>query len=130
MGSTLRVVQTAQVDGVNVVSAEWSATAGMLVKVQQEIAATTDDFGIEFPVDISATKGIYLMSDADVVIETNSTSAPQETITLKAGVAVAWKYGASPGSAPFSGDVTMLYVSNAGAAAANLTAIAVIDPTA
>lgn len=84
----------------------------------------------------SKLKSFYAYSDAAITIYTNEASSgtPQEKITLPVGKAFYWSLtdsflGAVGDSAesPFAGDVTGLFVTNT--AAANLTVVAIVDPT-
>lgn len=62
---------------------------------------------------------VCLYSDQAVTIKTNSTSSPEETITLAAKQQIAWN-NLSTGACPFSGDITALYISNPGTVVANV----------
>lgn len=79
--------------------------------------------GTDVSVPYTATRAnilsLCLLSDVDLTLETNSGSSPQETISLKAGVAKTWTLaGEGLAACPFSGNVTGLFATNA--AAANL----------
>lgn len=67
----------------------------------------------------SNLQGVYIKTDQDVTLKTNSTGSPQETISLKAGIPFVWVKGAGVAN-PFAGNVTTTYWSNAGATAANV----------
>jgi hypothetical protein len=72
-------------------------------------------------VTIAKIKGLYIKSDADVTLKTNSSGSPQETITVKAGVPICWysNNGFAIGGI-FAGDLTATYWSNAGVTVANV----------
>ena len=61
-------------------------------------------------------------------MKTNSTGAPQETITLTAGQAVIWAHDHTE-AIPFAGPITKMYVTNAGAAIARFRVSALLDLT-
>lgn len=67
----------------------------------------------------TAMVAILLLCDQAVTIKTNSSSVPQDTINLAANTPVIW-YSTSGATAPFSGNVTALYITNSQAVAANL----------
>ena len=67
----------------------------------------------------SNLRAIYIKTDQDLTLKTNSTGSPQETVTLKAGVPFVWVYQSGITN-PFAGNVTATYWSNAGATAANV----------
>lgn len=66
---------------------------------------------------------VVLYATGAVTIKTNSSGSPQETITLVAGEVVKWTSGQGSGLAgcPFSGNITALYITNAGSAAVTVT---------
>jgi len=82
---------------------------------------------VDWAITVANLKSILLLSDKALTIYTNaaSTGAPQDTIALAAGVAVVWNGGA----ALFAGNVTKLFVTVTGAAAANLKIRALLDQT-
>lgn len=65
---------------------------------------------------------------ASVIVKTNSTSAPDDTLTVKPSNAVCWSTG-DPTICPITADVTKLYVSNAGTAKCDFVVRALQDPT-
>lgn len=54
-------------------------------------------------------KSIYIRADQDCTLKTNSSSVPQETITLKAGIPFEW-VSTSGIAYPFAGPVTAGYI--------------------
>lgn len=86
------------------------------------VAGTTTDQQQSIAVDISQLKSLYIHSDQNITCETNSSSAPQETLTILANKPLQW-YSDMPGVAVgdlFAGDVTSTYWTNAGATLANV----------
>src|SRR4051812_5617459 len=73
--------------------------------------ATTNQLAT-IAIDISQTSDLYLVSNCNVTIKTNSTSSPGDTITLLAGIPLVWFTGCGY-AIPLSVDVTALYVTNA-----------------
>jgi hypothetical protein len=92
------------------------------------IAAATPDqeFDLDFP--FAALKSFFAISTQDVTIETNDGSAPDDTITLKAGVPVWWAASSSLAS-PFTADVDSIFVTNAGDKAATVNIRVLYDAT-
>lgn len=101
-------------------------SAGQLVSMSEAFTATNDQL-MALTLDVSQMKVLYLHSDVDCTLETNSSSAAAVTLALVAGQPVVWS--STNGQAnPFSTvDVTALYVS--AAAAGTLTLKALVDPT-
>lgn len=82
-----------------------------------------------FAVSRAAMQLVEIYADAAVTIYVNAASggSPSDTIVLAAGQVIVWTLGtdtltAGPGrvTCPFSVDVTGLYITNAGAAVANV----------
>jgi len=87
-------------------------TGSRTVDVEEAIASDAADLQIGFACDVTATKLLYMESSVALTIETNSSSAPQETIVLAANAPLVWIPGAAGQAAPFAGDVTTIYVTN------------------
>lgn len=74
-------------------------------------------------------KSIFIVSDQDVTIETNSAGAPSNTIAIKANKPLVWYVG-SYFANPFTVDVTALFfTTGAIAASANVQMVKIMDPT-
>lgn len=92
------------------------------------VPGSTTNQAITIAFLLAGLKSIYLLSDQDVAIKTNSSGSPQETINLKAGQPIIWAQGL--GLAPlFAGNITAMYVTNAGSVAANVNICVLIDST-
>lgn len=64
-------------------------------------------------------QAIYIESDIDLTIKTNSSGSPAQTITIKASTPFLWIKNSGVTN-PFATDVTALYQSPAGAVAGTL----------
>jgi hypothetical protein len=81
--------------------------------------ATNKEYDVAFTV--AHIQSMVLYSDKAVTIKTNSTGSPQETIVLAAGQQKIYTHdGLAGGAIPFGGDITKFYITNAGAADANV----------
>lgn len=90
-------------------------------------AATPDqEFDLDFP--FAALKSFFAISTQDVTIETNDGAAPDDTLTLKAGVPFWWAASSSQAS-PFTADVDSIFVTNAGDKAATVNIRVLYDAT-
>jgi len=79
--------------------------------------------------DISQLKAIWIDSDQDVLLETNSASAADDAISLKAGVPYIWMEG-MPTTLLLTADVpSTIYCTNASGAVATIRLRAVQDAT-
>lgn len=70
---------------------------------------------------LANVKSLVLYSDQPVTIKTNSTSSPQDTITLAAKQQKIFTAdGLAGGANPFAGNLTKFFITNAGASDANV----------
>jgi hypothetical protein len=115
--------------GVPVVATTQRGTGSSMLVLRETVAGSATDVAVACAIDVSALKGLTLVSSQDVTVETNSASAPDDTFALKAGVPLVWTANGSPTANPLSEDVTVLYVTNAGSQAAQLDVVAVTDAT-
>lgn len=92
------------------------------------VPPTTNDKQVLLNVESTAIKAMYLVSDQDVTLETNSASSPIDTIALKANVPLIWTED-DDFDCPISADVTMLYITNAGSTEANVSIVVGEDAT-
>jgi hypothetical protein len=97
-------------------------------KVSAAVDAETADVEVSLAFAVAQLAAVYILSDQDVTLETNSASVPDDTIALKADTAVEWT--ADGGNAcPITVDVTGIYLSNAGLTAATVKIRVVTDAT-
>lgn len=97
-------------------------------KVVQEVAAGATDVQIGFDVPIAQLKAFAISSDKALTVKTNSSSVPQETFNLLANAGQG-EVDFGNGLNIISGNLTDLFVTNAGGTAAVLKVIALFDPT-
>ena len=83
------------------------------------IPATTTNEQVRATITVAALSLVFIDSDQDITLKTNSSSAPDETITIKAGKPLIWYTGCAWAN-PFGHNITALYLSNAGAVDANV----------
>lgn len=89
-------------------SGSLSVTAESESKVDVAFTAPTDQ-EVSFTLPVNQCKGFFMISDvAGLTVETNSSSAPDQTFFLSAGVPVDWIYG--DGTSPVTVTVTKLYL--------------------
>jgi len=111
------------------------AVTGALAKAanaeqNRVLAVPGESTDAEFDLDFAFAdlKSIYLQSTQDVTIETNDGAAPDDTITLKAGVPFWWADGNGAGN-PFTADVSTIFITNAGTTAAQVDIRVLYDST-
>lgn len=107
------------------VATQLAVTAEAEHNLDVTIAALASDALVAYALDYSQCKGFFMVADAAMTVETNSSSAADQTFTLAANVPVAWANGA--GTCPVTTDITALYVTST--AGGTLKIRTLIDPT-
>jgi len=92
------------------------------------MAAGAGPTEVALVIDISQLKSIYIQTDVAGTIKTNSSGAPQETITLAAGGVWQWNY-LSGITLPFAGDITKIFITSTDAANGTFKIRCLIDAT-
>lgn len=83
------------------------------------VNASTTDRQVDIAFEYADVKSLYLHSDVNLTLETNSGSSPTQTITLTADVPIIW-YANGGYACPFTSNVTKFYFTNATATAATV----------
>ena len=98
--------------------------------VGREIAVASDasDLAVNLAIDFSQIQSLWISADQDLTLETNSDSAPDDTIALKGGKPLHWEPD-SYYDCPLTADVTVLYVTNGSAVACTLKIEVLEDAT-
>ena len=94
-------------------------------QVDFSIATGTTDKAIACAITLANLKAVVMLSDYDLTIKTNSSSTPQETLALDAGVPLVW-IDDNPGC-PFAGNVTQMFATNASGSTARLRIVVAED---
>ena len=93
-----------------------------------EVADSETDMLINFALDVSQIKSIYIKSDQDLTLETNDGGSPDNTLNLTADVPYVWHEN-SLFTNLLTVDITALYVTNASGSTATLEIEALVDST-
>ncbi len=102
-------------------------TAGQKISIDETMPIANDTL-VALSLDVSQVKSMFILSDQDVTLETNSSSAPAQSLALKANIPYIW-YTNKYHSLWCTTDITALYVTNASASAASLQLEILVDPT-
>jgi len=121
-------------NGGTAISKSVEVQSGAEINLDETIAEATTDQLIAFVLDVSQIKGLYIISDRALLIQTNDGAAPANTITLAANVPFMWVNGDAAirdtAGAVITTDVTELYVTNTDPDnAATLRIRTLYDPT-
>jgi hypothetical protein len=104
-------------------------SGGLEVALSEVIQAQATDVELLCPIDVSQVAYLFLLSDVDLTLETNSGSAADETIELKANVPYEW-HTDSYDTLKFETDITSLFATNEDQTTdANLTVLCLLDAT-
>jgi hypothetical protein len=84
------------------------------------VAAGATNKEWDLALTVANLQSCVLFCDQNVTLKTNSSSSPQETISLVAGKEVIYTHdGAAGGAIPFAGNITKFYLTNSGVKDAN-----------
>jgi len=87
--------------------------------LEEVVAGSATNVEYDLVLTVANIVSMIIYSDHDLVIKTNSTAAPGNTVTLTAKKQVVWNTD-SVMAKPFTVNTTKLFVSNAGTPAASL----------
>ena len=106
-----------------------SFTGDSEVRYYGDVAAGSTNVEIDLAIDVSAIQSCVIYATKAVTLKTNSTSSPTDTIAVADAQALTWGNDEDAARLFFTGDVTKVYVTNAGAAASTLRIEALVDST-
>jgi len=101
-----------------------TGTLGINIGTVAGASATTE---YDISIDVSQLNSIFLYSDGDLTLKTNSSSVPDQTITIKSGVPFFWTKDMGITN-PLTTDVTKFYFVNAGAVDVNVNGLVNLTP--
>lgn len=107
-----------------------ASTSGGVNLIDGETVATGQtNFEINFDLDFSACTSFYLESTQDVLFETNSGAAPDDSINLKANEPYIWHTN-SYDSFKITADITTsIFITNDSGSTATIYCVALYDVT-
>ena len=99
------------------------------INFDEAIPDSSSDLKITMDIDVSVLKSLYIESDQNILIETNSGGAPTDSITLVANEPIIWTTN-SVHSNPLTADITAdIFITNSSGSTANLKWRALQDAT-
>jgi len=115
--------------GNEVVSSEKSYSVESEANISLTIPASSTDLLVALAVDVSQLKTLMIVATGgDLLLETNSGSVPDDTLTIKDGIPLFWTHDCGLPN-PFSDDINGLYVTKAGVGDVTFELRAGVDPT-
>lgn len=128
MSVTCALSITGQGGGVNE-TARIEKSSGSVIAIDESISANQTDLVYAIAFDKDRLKMVYLVASETMTIETNSSSAPSDTLTMTADEPLIWWEGATEYTNPFAtADVTGWFLTNT--TACTLKGFILHDPTA
>jgi hypothetical protein len=115
-------------DGQNTISGSGSQTSEQEHNTDTTVPASTNNHPVDVAFNFADLKSLFILSTQDMLLETNNSTTPDDTISLKANIPYTWQsngYGANP----FDANVTRFFFTNATATAATLQIRMLLDPT-
>lgn len=104
-----------------------SVTADLGKQLDVAVAANQTNYEVDYTLDVSSCKGLYISSDVAMTVKTNSSGSPDQTITLTANTPVIWYTGIGA-TCPITTDVTKLYVTNTTAGTLKVRSLEDVTP--
>lgn len=126
-GKTAVVTMSMKIDA-ETITEQITQNAGQANLIDEVIPQAATHLQLELAFEVAKLKSFLAISDVDLTIKTNSSSAPQETLTVGPDNPIFWCSDTGP-AAPFAGDVTKIFVTEANASDARLQIKALVDPT-
>ena len=121
------------VAGGNSLNKRIDVQGGAEYNVNESIGASAVNAQVALAIDVSQLKSLFILAAAALVLKTNNSGAPVNTITLAANQPFAWQAGdgdlLDTEGEEITTDVTTLYVTNPVAEAIDLRIFVLTDPT-
>lgn len=125
---THKVGQTYSTAAGTISSVVSSYTNSVEIGLDDTVPASTTNKEFDVPVTVANIKAMCMTCDKAVTVKTNSSTTPQETISLTAGQSLIWAIDHTE-TIPFAGNLTKFFVTNAGSADARFRFFTVLDQT-
>ena len=103
-------------------------TGDLVTHVEASVPESSTDYVVSFAADVDKIQAIIILSDQDMVLETNSGAAPDDTINLLADNPYTW-YLASYYTNKLTVDVTALYATTGVVGISTLKILMIMDAT-
>lgn len=105
-----------------------SKSASGNLEIDESVSNNSTDLAITCAIDVSAVASFFIISTANVTVETNNASSPTNTLTLVADEPYVWTTD-SLDTFKLTGDVTVMYVTNVSGSTAALKVRVLQDST-
>lgn len=119
--------QCADEAGIPIVASQ-AKSAGQRVTFDENVPNPSTDLLFAVAFDVTKVESIYLLSDQNLTIKTNSSGAPANTINLLANAPYVWQRGTYLANL-FTVNVTAFYLTQSSGSTARLRGRILTDPT-
>jgi hypothetical protein len=127
-GITGRITKSFSLGGTSVSIPSDSQTADTMVKLETTVSPATSNFHRILQVPAALIKMMSITSNKAVTIKTNSSGAPDQTLSIGANQGLVWSItDVATIPCPITDDITDVYISNAGADEADVKFNFLID---
>ena len=114
-------------------SKQIAITSGLEMNLSEPLPASGVNTPVAFAVVVSKLVSLFIISSAALVIKTNSSGSPANTITLVPDVPFLWQPGdgtlRDTAGVAISTNITSLFVTNPVASIIDLNLYSLVDPT-
>lgn len=126
----MNFVNTLEGSGLRVDGGVFSSKGGVFVGLEVDIAgsAVNDSHGLDIP--YARLQTLTLFSEQNLTIRTNSSTTPDDTITITANIPKSYDRTHPLGAAMLTADVTDIFVTNTGTEDTFLRVLALISSKA
>lgn len=116
--------------GSSTLSGVITATADSKEAFDIDLTSAEADKQIAVAIDVSALASLFVFATGDITLKTNSTSDPDDTISVPANTPFRWTSAESTWyPCPLTADVTTLYITNGESDATNVKIEILTDST-
>jgi len=128
MSTTMKTKLSLEIDTATPLEALVTSVGSGENNLNEPIAAGQTNLGVTWACDVSAVVGFWMKADCDMVVKTNSSSVPIQTLNLVAGRVYHWNLG-DLAAFFLTTDVTRLFVTTAEGVSGTLTIKCLYDAT-
>lgn len=117
MSVTLSQSASANLNGAGTITGSVDDVGATAITINTSVPASTANQLLTLAFTHTTLQAIFLLSNQNLTIKTNSSSSPAQTINLLAGIPYRWSLSAGYFANPITAAVTAFYLTTPGAAA-------------
>lgn len=117
MSNTVTQGASANLNGTGTIQGTVTDVGGTAITINTSVPASTSNQLLTLSFAYATLQAIFLLSNQNLTIKTNSSGSPAQTINLLAGIPYEWSLSAGYFTNPIIANVTAFYLTTPGAAA-------------